>query len=124
MIYQNSQHLAPRITPRIYPLVMMGREEATLFPELVFPAKELTAPYFRETSSIKEIQFQECKRGGITLEAMLSQRKSRQFSQPRMIAMARCVDETRFSSQTIALAFDRVNHTTVLHAHKKYGKKK
>lgn len=71
---------------------------------------------------IRDIQLEECEKHGITLNEMLSARRGRRVAYPRMIAMARCVDETTYSLPRIGAAFNR-DHTTVMHAHKKFGAK-
>lgn len=72
--------------------------------------------------AIRTIQIEECARAGITLREMLSERRGQRVARPRMIAMARCVDETGRSLPVIGRAFGGRDHTTVMHAYRKYGR--
>lgn len=71
--------------------------------------------------NIREIQLEVCARFKMHLHDMLSDRRDRRVAHPRMIAMARCIDETYHSYPEVGRAFRR-DHTTVMHAYKKFGK--
>ncbi len=121
MQYRNSQHLAPMIKK---PYHKFGdRPEATLFPDNVDTGTALVFQHFIPMQSIQRIQVEECEKAGITLEEMLSDDVCNRLAHPRMKAMARSRDETGKPLTVIARAFKR-DHTTVMHAHKKFGRQK
>ena len=62
----------------------------------------------------------------ITLELkqtdLVSQKRTKELVQPRQIAMYMCRELTQMSYSNIAQAFNRENHTTVIHACKQVEK--
>ena len=53
---------------------------------------------------------------GIETEDLISQKRTRDLVQPRQIAMYMCRELTQMSYSNIAQAFNREDHTTVIHA--------
>lgn len=53
---------------------------------------------------------------GIETEDLVSQKRTRELVQPRQIAMYMCRELTQMSYSNIAQAFNREDHTTVIHA--------
>ena len=64
---------------------------------------------------IFDIQTRVAQHFGIPLDAMLSRKRSRKFSYPRMIAIGLCREMTGASLLVLAKAFDR-HHTTIMHS--------
>lgn len=92
-------------------------------PDMVVDVPTRLSFTMRTLRPIRRIQLEECRRHNITLDEMIGPRRSRRIARPRMIAMARCVDELpHFTLPEIGRAFGGRDHTTVMHAHKKYGR--
>lgn len=69
---------------------------------------------------ISRIIAEVCEDYGITREELLSERRTKKLALPRMIAMARSIDETDATYSTVGRVFKR-DPTTVRYAHEKYG---
>jgi len=63
-----------------------------------------------------------CEHFGVTVEDMVSTRRSREISEPRQIAMYLCRELTDLSTTSIGAAFGKRDHTTVMHACAKVSK--
>ncbi len=63
-----------------------------------------------------------CEHFGVTMEDMVSSRRSREISEPRQIAMFLCRDMIGLSTTSIGAAFGKRDHTTVMHACNKVAK--
>lgn len=73
--------------------------------------------------STKKILKFVCAEFNITNEALMSNKRSKQFVEPRQVAMYICHKLTKLSLTEIADTFERKDHTTVLHACKKISKR-
>jgi chromosomal replication initiator protein len=67
-------------------------------------------------SRIIDIQKIVCEEYGVTMRGMLSKSRERHLVIPRMVAMGLVREMTNMSLYGIAKKFNRVNHTTVIHA--------
>ena len=70
----------------------------------------------RKTATARAIQTAVADYFGIETEDLVSQKRTKELVQPRQIAMYMCRELTQLSYSNIAQAFNREDHTTVLHA--------
>jgi chromosomal replication initiator protein len=70
-------------------------------------------------ASIRSIQLEVCDRHNISLQDMLSASRKQVFVRPRHEAIQLARQKTNASLPQIARAFNRKNHTTILHAVRK-----
>lgn len=70
----------------------------------------------RKTATSRAIQTAVADYFGIETEDLVSQKRTKELVQPRQIAMYMCRELTQLSYSNIAQAFNREDHTTVLHA--------
>ena len=70
----------------------------------------------RKTATAKGIQAAVADYFGIETADLISQKRTKELVQPRQIAMYMCRELTQMSYSNIAQAFNRENHTTVIHA--------
>ena len=70
----------------------------------------------RRTATSKAIQTVVADYFGIDVADLVSQKRTKELVQPRQIAMYMCRELTQMSYANIAQAFNRENHTTVIHA--------
>lgn len=124
MQYHNSRHLAPkRVADKP---ITHDRFEATIFPDLASKASQMAIPLAArrrvlDPKSIYDIKREVCIEYGVTMEDMVSPRRFQRITKPRQIAMARCVNETDHPFIVIGRHFGGRDHSTVVHAYKKYG---
>ena len=141
MVSREDSELDPRLIERIAnrPTASMRAVEGTLTRlravasiqglesdsrELVALVEELAGePFHREVISVDEIQRLVSERFGISVEEMLSTGRSTRLSRPRQIAMHLTRQLTGLSLPAIAKAFQRRDHTTVMHALKSVEKR-
>ena len=76
----------------------------------------------RRTATAKAIQTAVADYFGIEAADLVSQKRTKELVQPRQIAMYLCRELTQMSYSNIAQAFNRENHTTVIHACKQIEK--
>ena len=76
----------------------------------------------RKTATAKGIQTAVADYFGIEAADLMSQKRTKELVQPRQIAMYLCRELTQMSYSNIAQAFNRENHTTVIHACKQIEK--
>ena len=76
----------------------------------------------RKTATAKGIQTTVADYFGIEVVDLVSQKRTKELVQPRQIAMYLCRELTQMSYSNIAQAFNRENHTTVIHACKQVEK--
>ena len=69
-----------------------------------------------KTATSRAIQTAVADYFGIETEDLISQKRTRELVQPRQIAMYMCRELTSMSYSNIAHAFNRGDHTTVIHA--------
>ncbi|MYC78625.1 chromosomal replication initiator protein DnaA [Candidatus Poribacteria bacterium] len=70
----------------------------------------------RRTATSRDIQTAVANYFGIETEDLISQKRTKDLVQPRQIAMYMCRELTQMSYSNIARAFNREDHTTVIHA--------
>ena len=70
----------------------------------------------RKTATSRGIQTVVADYFGIEISDLISQKRTRDLVQPRQIAMYMCRELTQMSYSNIAQAFNREDHTTVIHA--------
>lgn len=70
----------------------------------------------RKTATSKGIQMVVADYFGIDVADLISMKRTKELVQPRQIAMYMCRELTQMSYSNIAQAFNRENHTTVIHA--------
>ena len=70
----------------------------------------------RKTATSRAIQTAVADYFGIETEDLVSHKRTKELVQPRQIAMYMCRELTPMSYSNIAQAFNRENHTTVIHA--------
>ena len=70
----------------------------------------------RKTATSRAIQATVADYFGIETEDLVSQKRTKELVQPRQIAMYMCRELTPMSYSNIAQAFNREDHTTVIHA--------
>ena len=70
----------------------------------------------RKTATSKGIQMAVADYFGIEMADLVSMKRTKELVQPRQIAMYICRELTQMSYLNIAQAFNRENHTTVIHA--------
>ena len=70
----------------------------------------------RRVATSKGIQTVVAEYFGIEIADLVSMKRTRELVQPRQIAMYMCRELTQMSYSNIAQAFNRENHTTVIHA--------
>lgn len=70
----------------------------------------------RRTATSKAIQTVVADYFGIDVTDLVSQKRTKELVQPRQIAMYMCRELTQMSYANIAQAFNRENHTTIIHA--------
>ena len=70
----------------------------------------------RKTATARAIQTTVADYFGIDTEDLVSQKRTKELIQPRQIAMYMCRELTQLSYSNIAQAFNRGDHTTVIHA--------
>ena len=70
----------------------------------------------RKTATSKGIQMVVADYFGIEMADLISMKRTKELVQPRQIAMYMCRELTQMSYSNIAQAFNRENHTTVIHA--------
>ena len=70
----------------------------------------------RKTATTRAIQTIVADYFGIDTEDLVSQKRTKELIQPRQIAMYMCRELTQLSYSNIAQAFNRGDHTTVIHA--------
>lgn len=70
----------------------------------------------RKTATSKGIQLVVADYFGIEVADLISMKRTRELVQPRQIAMYMCRELTQMSYSNIAQAFNRENHSTVIHA--------
>ncbi|MBQ7262938.1 MAG: chromosomal replication initiator protein DnaA, partial [Synergistaceae bacterium] len=71
--------------------------------------------------SIEDIKVAVAEELGISLEELTSARRTARLAQARHIAMFLCHEMTTASQQQIASAFNKKDHTIVIHAYRKIG---
>ena len=76
----------------------------------------------RKTATAKGIQLAVADYFGVEAEDLVSQKRTKELSYPRQVAMYLCRELTQMSYANIAQAFNRENHTTVIHACKQIEK--
>ena len=76
----------------------------------------------RRTATSKGIQMAVADHFGIETEDLVSQKRTKELARPRQVAMYMCRELTQMSYANIAQAFNRENHTTVIHACKQIEK--
>ena len=76
----------------------------------------------RKTATAKGIQTVVADYFGIETADLVSQKRTKELVQPRQVAMYLCRELTQMSYSNIAQAFNRENHTTVIHACKQVEK--
>lgn len=76
----------------------------------------------RKSATAKGIQTSVADYFGIEISDLVSQKRTKELVQPRQIAMYLCRELTQMSYSNIAQAFNRENHTTVIHACKQIEK--
>jgi chromosomal replication initiator protein len=76
----------------------------------------------RKNATAKGIQTTVADYFGIEAADLVSQKRTKEFVQPRQVAMYLCRELTQMSYANIAQAFNRENHTTVIHACKQVEK--
>ena len=76
----------------------------------------------RRTATSRGIQMAVADHFGIEIEDLVSQKRTKELARPRQIAMYMCRELTQMSYANIAQAFNRENHTTVIHACKQIEK--
>ena len=76
----------------------------------------------RRTATSRGIQTTVADYFGIETADLVSQKRTKELVQPRQIAMYMCRELTQMSYSNIAQAFNRENHTTVIHACKQIDK--
>ena len=70
----------------------------------------------RKTATARAIQKTVADYFGIDTEDLVSQKRTKELIQPRQVAMYMCRELTQLSYSNIAQAFNRGDHTTVIHA--------
>ena len=70
----------------------------------------------RKNATSKGIQMVVADYFGIEVADLISMKRTKELVQPRQIAMYMCRELTQMSYSNIAQAFNRENHTTVIHA--------
>lgn len=83
---------------------------------LIAEASEIVSPSWKV--SVKKIQLSVCKDYGITVDDMISERRSVRVSFPRQVAVYLCTKLTGQSLSQISRQFGR-DHTTAIHASRK-----
>ncbi len=76
----------------------------------------------RKSATLKGIQTSVADYFGIEAIDLVSHKRTKELVQPRQIAMYLCRELTQMSYANIAQAFNRENHTTVIHACKQIEK--
>ncbi|MDR2176195.1 MAG: chromosomal replication initiator protein DnaA [Synergistaceae bacterium] len=76
----------------------------------------------RAPATISGIQNLVAEHFGINIEDLTSSKRTAEITQARHIAMYLCREVAGLGFQSIALAFKKKDHTTVLHAYNKVGK--
>lgn len=76
----------------------------------------------RKTATAKGIQTAVADYFGVEAADLMSQKRTKELVQPRQVAMYLCRELTQMSYSNIAQAFNRENHTTVIHACKQVEK--
>ena len=76
----------------------------------------------RKSATAKGIQTVVADYYGIEATDLVSQKRTKELVQPRQVAMYLCRELTQMSYSHIAQAFNRENHTTVIHACKQIEK--
>ena len=76
----------------------------------------------RKTATAKGIQTAVADHFGIEPVDLVSQKRTKALAYPRQVAMYLCRELTQMSYASIAQAFNRENHTTVIHACKQIEK--
>ena len=76
----------------------------------------------RKSATAKGIQTVVADYYGIEATDLVSQKRTKELVQPRQVAMYLCRELTQMSYLHIAQAFNRENHTTVIHACKQIEK--
>ncbi len=76
-------------------------------------------PIKKKTISIEDIKDAVATEFNISMSDLLSEKKAQDFSLPRQIAMYLAREYTNLSLQQIGKEFNKKDHTTVIHAHKK-----
>ena len=76
----------------------------------------------RKTATAKGIQTAVADYFGIEPVDLVSQKRTKELAYPRQVAMYLCRELTQMSYANIAQAFNRENHTTVIHACKQIEK--
>ena len=76
----------------------------------------------RKTATARAIQTAVADYFGIETADLVSQKRTKELVQPRQVAMYLCRELTQMSYSNIAQAFNRENHTTVIHACKQIEK--
>ena len=74
-----------------------------------------------QTTPIRAVQTRICQDYGITLEMLLSRRRTEPLATIRQTAMAVARRETGASYPKLARAFNRKDHVCVLHACRRMG---
>jgi chromosomal replication initiation ATPase DnaA len=80
----------------------------------------LAIKYSKKSPSVAIIQQEVAKAFGIEIEDLLSQRRDKKSTDPRQVAMLLCRIMTGESMPAIGRRFGGRDHTTVLHAIRKY----
>jgi chromosomal replication initiator protein len=70
----------------------------------------------RKTATSRAIQTAVADYFGIEIEDLVSHKRTKELVKPRQVAMYMCRELTPMSYSNIAQAFNRENHTTVIHA--------
>ena len=69
-----------------------------------------------KTATSRGIQIAVADHFGIEIEDLVSQKRTRELARARQIAMYMCRELTQMSYSNIAQAFNREDHTTIIHA--------
>jgi chromosomal replication initiator protein len=81
--------------------------------------KDMLRPDVRGPSTINAIQSVVAENLNITVEELLSPKRTAEIAKARQIAMYLCGELTEQSQQAIARAFNKKDHTTFIHAQRK-----
>lgn len=119
-INSNIRELEGALT-RVNALADLNRTEVTL--DLAREALSSLIPIRDPRRVTAELIMQVvCSHAGVTMEDMVSSRRSREISEPRQMAMYLCRELTDLSTTRIGAAFGKRDHTTVMHACDKVAK--
>lgn len=106
---------------RVFAMASMEKEPVTMALVAESLRNIVRSPERRQVS-IDDIQKKVCEYYQIRPQDMRSQKRARQFSHPRQIAMYLCKQLTKHSFPEIGKQFGGRDHTTVMHAVRKIDK--